>query len=174
MQSGETLAALVGFLTAVFTSILASWIGYRKLRAEYLGKYRFDLMKKQIDACEALWDALKPTSKSIGENRVILHRSGKTFVKINVAENLYKTINDVFNSPFGLYYSRQLRESLFKLRNFLEDEFITQANGNTELQISNTRARKFDSRVQNLRISIRKELELDDLRVVAEGPIDEL
>ncbi len=171
----EVIAIAVGFLSALMTSILGSWLGYRVLRAEYLGKRNVDFINKQMTACEALWTILEPSARSQGEERVIVHKNEQSYVVLSVAKKLYDSLNNVFNSASGLYYSRQLRTELFDLRNFILDEFVsTVTNGQAEIQISKNKAEKFDSKVQQLRIAIRAEIGVEDLKVTSEGPINSL
>lgn len=173
MQITDTvIASIVGAIAAVITSLLASWVGYRTLRAELLAKHRQELISKQIAACEALWAVLEPVSRSVGENRVIKARGNKHYVDILAAKELCAALTKVFNSPSGLYYSRLLRTALFNLRSFIEKEFLENAQeGQPELEISNTKANNFlADEVQNLRIALRKEIGTEDLAVAREGP----
>jgi hypothetical protein len=176
MQLTDTvIAAVVGALAAVLTSLAASWVRYRALRADYLGKYRMELISKQMAACEALWRVLEPGSRSHGQVRVIVNKNDKHYASVEVAEKLYGELTQVFNSPSGLYFSRQLRESLFELRDFIGDEFLKKAeSGNTELEISNNKAKSFHGRLATLRIALRKEIGTEDLVVSKEGPAKNL
>lgn len=171
----EMIAIIVGFLSALVTSILGSWLGYRTLRAEYLGKRNVDLINKQMAACEALWVVLESAARSQGGERVIIQKNEQPYVVLSVAKKLYDSINKVFNSTSGLYYSRQLRTELFDLRNFVLDEFISTAKDEqTKIQISKNKAEKFDRKVQQLRIAIRAEIGVEDLRASSESPINSL
>ena len=171
----EIIAIAVGFLSALVTSILGSWLGYRILRAEYLGKRNVDFINKQMSGCEALWVILEPTSRSLGEERVIIHKNEQSYVVLVTAKKLYDSLNKVFNSTSGLYYSKQLRTELFDLRNFILGEFISIAkDGQAEIQISKNKEDKFDGKVQQLRIAIRAEIGVEDLKVTSEGPINSL
>lgn len=171
----EVVAIAVGFLSALVTSILGSWLGYRTLRAEYLGKRNVDFINKQMAACEALWVVLEPAARSQGAERVIIHKNEQYYINQSVAKKLYDSLNRVFNSASGLYFSRQLRTELFDLRNFILDEFISSVNNDqTEIQVSKSKAEKFDSKVQQLRIAIRAEIGVGDLKVTSEGPINSL
>jgi hypothetical protein len=174
MQITDTvIASIVGAIAGVITSLLASWIGYRTLRTEFLAKHRLELISKQIAACEALWIVLEPVSRSVGENRVIKARGNKHYVDVQAAKELCAKLTLVFNSLSGLYYSRFLRKALFDLRDFIEKEFLANAQeGQTELEVSNTKANNFlDGEVQNLRIALRKEIGTEDLSVAKEGPV---
>jgi hypothetical protein len=63
----KLIAALIGTLSAILTSMIAIWASHRKLRAELLSKYRSELINKQIEACEKLWEKLESTSFSYGK-----------------------------------------------------------------------------------------------------------
>lgn len=174
-MQAEIIAIAVGFLSALFTSILGSWLGYRTLRAEYLGKRNVDFINKQMAGCEALWVVLEPTSRSQGEERVLIYKNDQPYVVLLRAKKLYDSLNKVFNSASGLYYSKQLRTELFDLRNFILEEFISAVkDSQTEIQISKNKAEKFDGKVQQLRIAIRAEIGVEDLKVTSEGPINSM
>ena len=171
----EIVAIAVGFISALVTSILGSWLGYRTLRAEYLGKRNIEFINKQLVACESLWIVLESGSRSKGTERVIVHKNEQAYLHLSPAINLYDSLNKVFNSASGLYYSKKLRDELFDLRNFIMDELISKIKeGQTEIQISNNKAKEFDSKVQQLRIAIRAEIGVNDLKVTNEGPINKL
>lgn len=169
MDSGTLIAAIAGVLSAVLASAGASWVSYRALKSEYLGKRRLELIGKQMAACEALWTTLASGSRSHVGNRVVVYRNDHPHVVLATAQEMCESLTDVFTSPAGLYYSRTVRHCLFDLRDFLEGEFLsgTYEQG-SELEISKTKAKKFDYLVQSLRVSIRKELGVENLQVAKE------
>lgn len=175
MQIPDALfPALVGALAAVLTSVLASLLGYRTLRAEYTSRHRLELIGKQIAACEALWATLGLAAQAQGDRRVIVHQDGKSYVSPAVARELYLELTRVFNSSSGLYYSKDLRTALFGLRDFIETDLMEGGAGGQPLrEISNNKARKFDQAVTWLRVAIRKEIGVEDLKAGVEGPIKE-
>lgn len=171
----ESVAIAVGFLSAIVTSILGSWLGYRTLRAEYLGKRNIEFASKQLTACEMLWISLEPASRSKGSGRVIVNKDEQSFVVLSAAKDFYDSLNKVFNSPSGLYYSRRLRNELFDLRDFTLDEFLSNGKeGQAEVKISKSKAKEFDSKVQQVRIAIRDEIGVKDLTVTSKNPINGL
>ena len=170
MQFPESIIpALVGALAAVATSIVGSLVGYRTLRAEYRSRHRLELIIKQMAACEELWAALLIGSQSSGENRVVHHRDGKSYVSVPDSRQFYDDLTRVFNSQSGLYYSRELRQALFDLRGFVEADLMTLGDGLVE--ISNNKAKKFDGYVRTLRVAIRREIGVEDLKAATEGPV---
>jgi hypothetical protein len=173
MQFPESIIpALVGALAAVATSIVGSLVGYRTLRAEYRSRHRLELIGKQIAACEDLWAALLIGSQSSGENRVIHHRDGKSFVSVPDSRQFYDDLTRTFNSSSGLYYSRELRDDLFALRGFVESDLMSLGGDDADLvEISNSKAKKFDGLVRNLRVAIRREIGVEDLKAATEGPV---
>jgi hypothetical protein len=175
MQLGEiVISALIGALTAAITSLIGFWVSYKNLSAEYLGKLNIELTNKQLSACEALWIILEPVSRSRGVTRVIIQRNEQPYVVLNAAKNFYDSINKVFYSKSGLYYSRRLRNELFDLRDYILEEFISKMkDGVTEIQINKSKVKKFDGKVQQLRIAIRAEIGVEDLKVTSEGSIIE-
>ena len=172
LSSPVVIAALVGFFSAVITSLIAGWIGYRKLKSKFLAQHRAELIKRQISACESLWSVLEPLSFSDGPDRVIKDSLTNPRVTIPNAKQLSRELMRVFYSPAGLYYSRSLRDALFGLRDFIRDEFIAKAeNEKDELEISKTKRDKFRRVINNLRVALRNEIGTKDLNVTQEGPI---
>jgi hypothetical protein len=172
MELGDTIiSALIGALTAAIISLAGYWASYRNLRTEYLAKRNIDFTNKQIAACEALSVILEPVSRSQGDERVIIYKGQQAFVALCAAREFYKSLCKVFNSSAGLYYSKQLRNELFDLRNYLMEEFIAKAEeGQTELPIARNKAERLDGKVQQLRIAIRAEIGVEDLRVATVAP----
>lgn len=172
MELGDTIiSALIGAVAAALTSLAGYWVSYRNLRAEYLAKRNIDFTNKQIAACEALWVVLEPISRSQGDERVIIHRDQKTFIVLCAAREFYKSLCRVFYSSAGLYYSKQLRNELFDLRNYLMEEFISKAEeGQTEMPVGRNKVERLDGKVQQLRIAIRAEIGVEDLRVANTAP----
>lgn len=169
METGTLIAAVAGVLSAVLASAGASWVSYRALKSEYLGKRRLELIGKQIAACEALWNALASTSRSHVGNRVVIYRNDHPWVALATAHELCESLTAVFMSPAGLYFSRTVRHCLFDLRDFLESEFLSGAHEQvSEIEISKRKAKNFDYLVQCLRVAIRKELGVENLQVANE------
>ncbi len=173
MQITDTLiAALVGAITAVLTGIFTSFISYRVLKAEYSGKQRLEIIGKQIAACESLWAILDSGSLSLGENRVVYRLGDRFHLNPKSAAHFHDSINKIFLSSSGLYFSRQLRDAIFELRDFIEKDFlITQKEITSNIEISTTKVKYFDGLVANLRNCIRKEIGVEDLKAGSENPI---
>lgn len=164
------IAAIVGSVSALISSTIGSWISYRLLKSEYRNKFRLELITKQIDACEKLWSSLALASKSRGANHVLQHRNKNIFLNIQAAMILHENLVDALNLSSGLYFSRVLRSSIFELKDYIEME-ISDAVTENEVSISKTKANKLDGYVQNVRMAIRKELNLENLQVTKEGPV---
>ncbi|MCD4738859.1 MAG: hypothetical protein K8R89_06330 [Anaerolineae bacterium] len=174
MQVTDTIiAAIVGFLSAVITSLIASRVSYRKLKTEYLAQHRKEIIDKQVSACESLWIALEPASRVDGETRIVVNVHDSPRVILPVAIEFNRKITEVFFSPSGLYFSRQLRRALFGLRDFIQEEFISKNLGKEiEFDISKTKYRKFRSKMTKLIITIREEIGVEDLCLAREGPAE--
>lgn len=167
-MSDILIAAVVGAITGLGTSLLGFLIAYRNLKTEFQGKFRLELISKQLVACESLWALLALASRSDGIERVITYDGEKPFLVRIQAKKLYDELNIIFNSPFGLYYSKNIRKCLFDLRDFIHREFLQRGDDD----ISKVKVAKFDGYVQNLRIAIRKEIGVEDLKVTEQGPVE--
>lgn len=162
MMSETFFPAIVGALTAIFTSIVANWVSMRSIKAEYEKKHQMELIAKQFSACEDLWHALETASmKSMGSKCVF--DSSLVYSKEN-AKELYDRLFAVFLSPAGLYFSRDLRKCFFRLTDFIGAEINAENNHGW----SKTKIKTFDGMVQDLRVAIRHEMGLEDLTVTRE------
>jgi hypothetical protein len=83
-------------------------------------------------------------------------------------QDFIEQIISVFYSTSGLYFSRDVRIKLFDLRDFIRDNFLNEPDKN-EIPISKNIANRFRSKVTKLRIAIRKEIGVEDLKVTAES-----
>lgn len=164
------LTAIVGSLSGFFASFISVYFAYKSIKSDYRGKFELEIISKQINACETLWSILSVASKSEGEDRILTHKNDQITLDAQGAKKLYDALNQIFNSPMGLYFSRALRKSLFELRDFIYSEFLQKAT--KENHISNTKAAKFDGYIQNLRVAIRREIGVVDLSVTMKGPLD--
>lgn len=168
--SDSLFAAVIGFLSAIITSLIAAGVTYRKLKLELLGKHNQELINRQFVACESLWLALESASRSVGENRVVVFREQKIYIVLPAARHLYDALTGVFNSADGLYFSRHLRTELFDLRGFIETEFVAPIHSSmVEINVSRNKYEKFDGKVQNLRKAIREEIDVEDPGFVKKG-----
>ncbi|WKZ40460.1 MAG: hypothetical protein QY328_00225 [Anaerolineales bacterium] len=164
------ITTLISVVSAVFVSVIGFLISYRLLKSEYLGKHRMELISKQMVACEKLWVDLSVASKSKQKSNLIANQKNALYLDGKITEALYSNIITTINSPSGLYFSRHLRKSVFDLRDFIEQEIYIDLN-NQDQPISITKAKKLDGYIQNVRIAIRKELKIEDLKASQEGPL---
>jgi hypothetical protein len=164
-MTDSLLAAFVGAIIAIVTSIIATWVSFRNIRTEYQTKYHLELVERQIKACESLWSVLAITSRTFGDQRLIIFNEKDAAISVECAQKLYSDLTVVFNSSSGLYFSKDLRRSLFVLRDFLGEEIITNKSDEQTLQWSKTKAKDLDGYIQNLRNAIRNEVGLVDLTV---------
>lgn len=169
-MSDLIVVSLISTTSAILISIIGVFVSHKLLKSELLGKYRTELIAKQISACESLWVNLSFASKSKVKGALIQkHKDGVSLNGKKVFD-LHKGITDIVNSQHGLYFSKELRKSVYELRNFIEDEIGLDAK-HINFQVSNTKANKLDGYVQNLRVAIRKELKLEDIKAAKEGPL---
>jgi hypothetical protein len=168
------LTSIIAAIVAIITSLITSSVTSKNLKTEILSKHRQDLIRRQVIACETMWSALKLASKAKGENFVIQYKDEKTFVNIAAAKRLHNNLTESFNSKHGLYFSRELRDAIFNLRNFIEKEFLnTNFSSTTEAALSKSKTKSFFGRVASLRNALRTEIGVEDLTVGKEGPVQE-
>lgn len=107
------ISALVGFLTALITTI----VSINKLELQLKAKYRSELAKRQIDACEMFWQIFGPTSLTEGEHRIIRKsKSPEPILDIREAEDFVDKFQETFSSKAGLYLSEETRRKLHQFR----------------------------------------------------------
>lgn len=165
------ISAMVGSFSAVLTSIISVCIGYKRLKVELLAKHRTELIHKQIEAAEALWRCLEPLSIADGDNRIIFEKDERNVARIQVAKAFYHAVTSLFFSTSGLYWSKNLRRSVFGLRDFLDDKMIKISRGQEEVCISNRTKKSFDYLVIELYKNIRSDIGTTNLQVGKEGPL---
>lgn len=164
-MSESFIAALVGALTALITSTIAGWVSFSSIRTEFKSKYHSELITRQIQSCENLWSVLAIASRTMGEKRLIVKNENSATISVEQARKLYDDLTSVFTSPSGLYFSRNLRLSLFDLRDFLSEEILLEAKEEASFQWSKTKANELDGYIQNLRNAIRHEVGAEDLKL---------
>jgi hypothetical protein len=167
-MSDILIASFVSVASAIVVSVIGFLVSYKLLKSELLGKHRMELISKQLIACEKLWSDLSIASK--GKGYWLKKNNNGAIIYRNKMIELHNNIIDTVNSQHGLYYSRKLRKSIFELRDFMENEFDLDLK-EEKIQISSTKANKIDGYVQNVRVAIRKELKLEDINAVKEGPL---
>ncbi|HKJ39842.1 MAG TPA: hypothetical protein VJ972_13775 [Anaerolineales bacterium] len=171
MPSTEIIIpAIAGITTAIISSLVGAWVTYRALKRDYQNKYQMELINRQIAACETLWSVLSVASRSKGNNHVLCKNNGKFLLNIEKGIELHDNVVNTVNSQHGLYFSRELRQSVFDLRDFIENEINFDLK-DEYIPVSNTKANKLDGYVQNIRVAIRKELRLEDINAAKEGPL---
>ena len=106
------LVALVAFISALITFSIGVWAAYKRLKKELHLAHRSELIKKQMEACERLWQALEMELFSPGNNRMLTANESRTVVDIEKAKEFINNIISVFHAPVGIYLSRNVRKSL--------------------------------------------------------------
>lgn len=162
----KVLVALIAFASALITSVIATWVAYNKLKKERYLARRDELIKKQMDACEQLWQTLEVASFSPGDNRIIRVNEDEIKVDKKKAREFLENIISVFYSPVGIYLSRNVRKSIFELRDFASSEFICNESNDEFKNISKRKASRFRSKVTNLRMALREEIGVIDLNEI--------
>ncbi len=167
------IAAVVGLVSAVVASIVTGYVGYRRLRSELRAQTRQDYMQRQMSACEELWRHLLPLSEYPTSKSILLSQRKPFFASPARAHAFCEDITAIFFSPAGLYISRDVRYSLFRMRTLLSRELV---KGSTELDesvaVSNTFVKRYRFYASQLYRSIRTEVGAIDLKVVREGPLE--
>ena len=167
------VTVFVSFISAVSAALITAWLAYKRIKTELTSVHRHEFIKKQIEACEKLWTILEPFSFTAGDERVIIDPYENPSVAIETAKKLTKRMMEVFYSPAGLYYSRDLRGEFLALRDFIRDEFISHEKETYKVNISKTKMKQFRKHVTRLRNAIRAEIGTEDLKVAKEGPLED-
>ena len=174
MGDSKVIAAIVGVMAAVLASLITGWINYRRLRAELISQHRNELIRRQIDACEALWRCLEATSFSdVGASpRIVTGILCDPKISVAEIEKFIAKINEVFHSSNGLYFSKRLRKRLFNFRENLTTKYLnTKGDEPSEIGLSRAELGEFQKMVSDLRNEIRTDLGVEDLNLASKGPI---
>ena len=165
-MDSRTLASLIGLFSGVVTSSVGAWAGYRKIRSELIGSYRQNLFLKQQESCEAIWEALEVASFLVTEDSIICGTPNDWKLNIEKTIEFNRRLTRVFCSYYGLYLSKQTRSTLFQLRDFLVNIVSDiEDNDSDYIVLSNTQVRRIRGRVTALRIALRSEIGVKDLKI---------
>lgn len=173
-MSSTLIAALVGLVGAVITSLLAGYVGYRRLRTEVLAQTRKDYMQRQIAACEDLWRRLLPLSEYRNSKSIVHEFTNPIMASPRRAREFCEDVTAAFFTPTGLYISREVRYRLFVLRAIIDKEFVRGRDDlDTLVPISRAALKRYRHNRGALFRAIRSEVGAIDLRVVQEGLLPE-
>lgn len=159
------LSGLVGFLSAVFTSILSHWFVLHRLRKEAKQRIREDYFQKQLTAYMKLWSLLGSTSKYATKKTIISKNETGSYLDIENACSFCQAITDFFFSEDGIFLTRDMRKAVFTARNVLED-YINMASQEEKkcIQISSSKADSIQSKFSRIYNQARYDIAVQDLK----------
>ncbi len=163
-----TIAAVVAFVTALVTS----FVTFRSLKLQLRANYRAGLARRQLAACEAVWEIFGPTSRTDGEHRVIRDFYAELpetpILDVPETEAFLAKFQETFSSKAGLYLSESTRDTLHDFRDCLIKlkNKPQENNGKPEERIlTREEANKFHELRKEARLALRREVGTINLTV---------
>ena len=159
------LATTAALASSIITSILSHWLITRQLRQETAQENRRIYLEKHIEACTAFWALLAPTSKYLGENRIIKQDKESLYLDIKVTRQFCQDVTNFFFSKHGIFMSQEFRDALFGTRDYL-DTVMEEAKEESPdiVRLSKTKAGKIEDSFRWLRETTRNEIVVKNLR----------
>jgi hypothetical protein len=172
-------AILVTFLGYIFTQIKTKEeqrlalerlkneqsLMFERFKDEQVEKFRMGYYQKQLVAYEKFWSMLGIASYySTTKDTIIIKREDGVYLNCNLVQSFFTDFRDFFYSEFGLYISKDLRESVFKVRDFIQ-ELINNSKSSADdaIKISNTKAKKVTNGFDWIRGRARADIGLYDI-----------
>jgi hypothetical protein len=158
------LTALATLASSIITATLSHWLMLKQLGQQKAQDNRGIFLEKHIEACTKFWSLLGPTSKYIGENRMLKENGDVTYLDVKVTRQFCQDITLFFFSEHGIFMSREFRKALFDTRTFL-DKLLSEAQAPPLdlLPLSRTKADKIEDCFRWLRETVRSEVVVKDL-----------
>ena len=160
------LSALISFVTAILVAILGYIFTKTKTREEQrlalermineqslmlerfkdeqAETFRMGYYQKQLTAYEKFWSTLGVASYySTSEDTLVIKREDGVYLNCDLVQGFFTSFREFFYSEFGLYLSKDLREAVFEVRDFMQ-ELIDDSEGPAggAIKISNTNAKR--------------------------------
>lgn len=166
-MSNEVLAAMVAALTGFGVAYLTLRTQIRQARMQLGAVHRAEIIRRQLDALEAIWGIFAAASRSGGEGRMLQATGGGQAISVEEARAFIRLLEDTFNARSGLYLSQKARRALFGFRDYIRDELIGNSS-NGLLPLSTEQLAAFHEKRRFVRLCLRAEVGSTDLRVAQE------
>lgn len=182
------ISAVISFVTAILVSILGYIFTQKKTREEQrlalerlineqslmlerfkdeqVETFRMGYYQKQLTAYEKFWSMLGVASYySTNEDTLIIERDAGVYLNCDLVQRFFTSFRDFFYSEFGLYLSKELREAVFEVRDFMQ-ELMDDSEGTAggAIKISNTKAKSVSKGFDWIRKRARADIGLYDIQ----------
>ena len=164
----EIISAIIGGIAGLMSAYIKQLWDFHKTNMELSAQHRAEIVKRQLDAFEAIWSIFDAASSTGGDGRMIQEIDGQHTLSIEECKKFIRKLEETFNGKSGLYISKKCREHLFAFRDHIKKECLAPAGQAAHIQITNSGILKFHELRRNARLCLRGEIGTTDLKVAKE------
>lgn len=145
---------------------------FERFKKEQIETFRMDYYKNQLEAYQELWAILAPISHySPGEDTILIKKANAQYLNCKILEEFFLEFRNFFYSQKGIFLSKELRQAIFEVRDFVVDiQKTNTVSSNGLIKISNNKAKRIENGMDWIRKNIRRDVGLEDSRL----PTDQL
>lgn len=162
--------AIISAITSLIISSVGWFFGYKKIRKEKVEEFKKEHYSRLIASHTEFWKLFRFLSTKYNEVSIVKKDAdGNWIIVVSNVELFIKELNDFFYSEKGIYLNKELRTSIFKIRDILLIK-ITNHQEN-EIPVSNNEFKKFKEKRDQAVVLTR---ECIGLRNTKKLPVSEL
>ncbi|MGY6647691.1 type VI-B CRISPR accessory protein Csx28 [Wenyingzhuangia sp. IMCC45574] len=134
--------ALLSAITSILISGIGWFFGFKKIRKEKIEEFKKEHYSRLIDSHTEFWKLFRFLSTKYGEVSIVKKGADGNWILIVANVRIFlQEFNDFFYSEKGIYLNKELRTSVFKIR----DNLLIKTKGiqEGEIPVSNNEFKKF-------------------------------
>jgi hypothetical protein len=159
--SNTLLAALVGIISAVITSIISHWLLIHRLKQETAHRARTNLYENQLAAYKKFWNLLVQTSRYNLGDGIIQQVNNNCYLHAEKAKLFLDAVTSFLSSEEGIFLSRRVIDVMVRTRAVIIR--VLEAHPHAELvQLSRTKQKKIQGGLRHLYFYTRDDIGLRD------------
>ena len=165
------LTGAIAMASSVLVSILSQYLLKRRFRRELFEKYYGKLYEEKLAAYREFWGVLEAVSPYTPEGDGVFRQAeGKNYLHRERARRFFLDLRTFFYSRDGIFLSQDLRITIYRTRQLVEQELSAGDGEAQEVVLSNTRMKRIVRGFNYMRSRARSDVGLEDL---PDKPFDE-
>jgi len=157
------VAALIGFISAVITSLISHGLLLGRIRREAMEPFRSEFYQKQLMAYQKMWSLLGPTSRYPSDNTVIIRKNRQQYLSVVNARKFSNDIREFFFSEYGIFLSKEMRKSIFEMLDDLAEHKYRGGSEDNLVPLTKEQASSIQVCFANIHVTARRDLALSDI-----------
>jgi hypothetical protein len=158
------VSGIVGLVSATLVAVVSHWTLLHRIKKEAAQKNRSEYFQKQLAAYMKLWGLLPPTSSYITPDTIISKNVTPYEINVQNAKIFCTDITSFFFSEQGIFLSKNVRSSIFKLRDFIDALINNDASKNLHtITLSNNKYNDLIFHFKQMQIAVRNDIGLRNL-----------